>query len=303
MKILVTGGLGAVGHPLVEQLRQRGNEVHIMDLPHHHDENYHRGDVGKFRQLANIVEAVQPELVYHLGAEFGRWNGEDFYETMWISNAIGTKNVIRLQEKHKFRMVFFSSSEIYGDYDGEMLEDVPDHTAIRQLNDYAISKWVNEQQIMNSQDRHGTETVRVRLFNTYGPGENYSDYRSVVCLFTYRALKGIPYTVYRGHTRTLTYIDDSVNALANIATNFQPGEVYNIAGDESIAIDELSDRILELTGGDPKLVTTKDIEAHNTRHKPTSNKKAQQHLGMKTEVPLDEGLKRTVDWMKDSYGN
>ncbi len=72
----------------------------------------------------------------------------------------------------------------------------------------------------------------MRLFNTYGPGEPYSTYRSVICRFVYSALHDMPYTVYNGHTRTSTYITDMVFTLANIAERFKPGEVYNIAGTE-----------------------------------------------------------------------
>src|SRR5690349_20836355 len=108
MKILVTGGLGTVGSVLVAELRRRGNEVWIVDLPHHHDARYLRADVGLYRQLENVFEGRSFDLVYHLAAEFGRWNGEDFYDTLWRSNVVGTKNLIRLQEKLRFRMVFFS---------------------------------------------------------------------------------------------------------------------------------------------------------------------------------------------------
>jgi len=188
MKILVTGGLGVVGQPLVQELRKRGHDVWVMDLFHHHEPQYVRCDVGEFRQLQRVFEIANFDYVYHLAAEFGRHNGEDFYETMWKSNVIGTKNMIKLQVQKKFRMVFASSSEIYGDFRGVMAEQVPERHSIRQLNDYAISKWVNEQQIMNSVSRFGMETVRLRLFNSYGPGEYYSPYRSAVCIFVYRAL-------------------------------------------------------------------------------------------------------------------
>src|SRR5207244_1121596 len=106
------------------------------------------------------------------------------------------------QERCRFRMVMFSSSEIYGDWDGIMAEEVSETHALRQLNDYAITKWVNELQIQNSAAVRGTETVTVRLFNTYGPGEPYSAYRSAICQFVYCALHDLPYTVYLGHHRT-----------------------------------------------------------------------------------------------------
>ena len=79
-----------------------------------------------------------------------------------------------------------------------MYEDVMDKFEIKQMNDYAISKWANEMQIRNSMKMFNTETVIVRLFNTYGPGEYYHPYRSVNCKFCYHALNNLPITVYKG---------------------------------------------------------------------------------------------------------
>lgn len=302
MRILVTGGLGAVGTPLTEELRRRGHEVWVADRLHAPGPNYLRCDVGIHRQVERLFEGREFDLVYHLAAEFGRWNGEDFYETMWQSNAIGTKNLLRCQERHGFRMVFTSSSEVYGDWPGLMSEDVLDTHPVRQLNDYAISKWVNEQQIMNSADRFGTETVRVRLFNTYGPGEYYSEYRSVVCRFVYHALHDLPYTVYLDHHRSSTYITDCARTLANISENFKPGEVYNIAGDEYHDIKQLSDMILGFVGKDDRLVTYVPFEAHNTRDKKSDNSKAKRDLDHRCTIPLEEGLPLTINWQKEVYG-
>lgn len=302
MRILVTGGLGAVGTPLVQELRRRGHEVWVADRLHAPGPNYIRCDVGIYRQVAHIFEEHTFDLVYHLAAEFGRWNGEDFYETMWQSNAIGTKNIIRLQEKYGFRMVFTSSSEVYGDWEGLMSEDVLDKYPVRQLNDYAISKWVNEQQIMNSAARYGTETVRVRLFNTYGPGEYYSEYRSVVCQFVYRALHDLPYTVYLDHHRTSTYITDCARTLANISENFKPGEVYNIAGEEYHDIKTLSDMILRYLGKDDRLVEYLPFEAHNARNKKADISKAKRDLDHRCMVSLSEGIPLTIEWQKEVYG-
>ncbi len=302
MKILVTGGLGAVGTPLVREMRGRGYEVWVADRVHAEGPNYLRCDVGVYRQVERLFEDRTYDVVYHLAAEFGRRNGEDFYETLWQSNAIGVKNMLRMQEDLGFRMVFTSSSEVYGDYQGEMTEDVMGQTPIRQLNDYAITKWVNEQQIMNSADRFGTQTVRVRLFNTYGPGEPYSEYRSVVCQFIYRALHDLPYTVYLDHHRSSTYIDDTVRTLANIAGNFKPGEVYNISGDEYHDIKALSDMILDILGKSDDLVEYVKFEAHNTRDKLASNEKAKRDLDHQCTVTLEEGLPRTIAWQKEVYG-
>jgi len=302
MKILVTGGLGAVGKHLTPELRQRGHEVWVCDLPHAEGPNYMRCDVGNYRQVQRVFDRADFEFVYHAAAEFGRWNGEDHYEQMWHSNAIGTKNMLRMQEQRKFRMVFFSSSEIYGDWTDVMHEDVADKHAIRQMNDYAISKWVNEMQIMNSADRFGTETVRVRLFNTYGPGEPYSEYRSVVCQFIYRALHDIPYTVYLDHHRTSSYIEDTVRTLTNISERFKPGEVYNIAGTEYHDIKTISDMILKYVGKDDRLVKYVQIEEHNTRDKKADISKSVRDLDHRVEVPMAVGIPRTIEWQKTVYG-
>jgi len=301
MNVLVTGGLGVVGRPLVQELRRRGHNVWVIDLFHHHDLQSMRCDIGEFRQLQEIFKVADFDYVYHLAAEFGRLNGEDFYERMWKTNVIGTKNLIKLQEQKKFRMIFSSSSEIYGDYHGLMTEDIPMKQPIRQLNDYAISKWVNEQQIMNSADRFGTETVRLRLFNSYGPGEYYSPYRSAVCIFIYRALYNMPYTVYTKHVRSITYIDDMVSAMANVVNNFKIGEVFNISGDHSATMKEISDLILSILGKDDSLVKYEDIERNNALNKTADNSKAKRDLGYKTTVRLEEGLKKTIEWLKGVY--
>src|SRR4030042_7184201 len=157
-KILVTGGLGAVGKPLSGELKKRGNEVWVADRVHSAESNYVRCDVGEFHQVERLLTSTKFDYVYHLAAEFGRRNGEDFYENLWKTNAIGNKNFIRMQERLKFRMVFFSSSEVYGDYRQEMREDVMDKVAVKQMNDYAMSKGVNEMQLLNSAAALGTET-------------------------------------------------------------------------------------------------------------------------------------------------
>jgi dTDP-glucose 4,6-dehydratase len=301
MRILATGGLGAVGTYLVAELRRRNHDVAVLDRVHSHGPDYFRADVGEFRQFEQVVRKTKPDVVYHLAAEFGRWNGEDFYETMWNANAVGTKNLLILAKEYGFRSVVFSSSEVYGDWDQTMNEDVMAQFPIRQMNDYAISKWVNEMQVLNSAEMHRTETVRVRLFNTYGPGERYSEYRSVICRFCYHALAGWPFTVYRGHKRTSTYITDCADALATIATQFKPGEVYNIASDEYHDIETVAELVLAETGASRSLVAFSEGEPFTTRVKKVDAEKARVDLGMKSTVKLPEGIAETVKWMRQVY--
>ena len=314
MKILVTGSKGVIGQKLVRELNRRGHKVFGVDLLHysgevgyirkmsHENWIYSRCDIGEYRQIERVILEAGPfDLVYNCAAEFGRWNGEDYYEQMWKSNLIGLKNIIRLQEKHKFKLVHFSSSEVYGDYKGVMKEDVMNKHVINQMNDYAISKWANELQIRNSRIISDTETVIVRLFNTYGPGEYYHPYRSVNCKFCYHALQNLPIIVYKEHYRSSTYVDDCVRTVANISENFITGRIYNIGSDEYHDIETMANIIWNYTNADKKLIAFEESEVLTTKVKKVDIKLSVNELNHKSTVSLEEGIKNTINWMKDYY--
>jgi dTDP-glucose 4,6-dehydratase len=306
-KILVTGGSGFIGTNLVNELRSRGHTVVACDLLNHELPGYMRCDVRNYRHIERVFERFGPfDYVYHLAAEYGRWNGEDHYENLWQTNVIGTKHMLRMQEKQKFRMIFFSSAEVYGDYEGEMTEDVMVNNPIwdtYQMNDYAISKWAGELMCLNSETMFGTKTVRVRPVNCYGPHEDYNSYRGFIPKFIYHALHDKPYTVYEGHARIIDYVEDTCRTFANIVEKFIPGEVYNVGGRREWEHDikEYSDMVLEACGKDDSLVTYKKAEAHTTKVKHMDFTKAERDLSHDPQIPPEEGIKKTVEWMKWYY--
>jgi dTDP-glucose 4,6-dehydratase len=203
-------------------------------------------------------------------------------------------------------MIFFSSAEVYGDYRGVMTEDVMVKNPIAdtyQMNDYAITKWAGELMCMNSAKMHGTETVRTRPVNCYGPGEHYTPYRGFIPKFIYHALHGMPYTVFRGHKRIIDFVEDSCRTWANMIDNFIPGEVYNVAGkpEWERSIDQYSDIVLKAVGKDDSLVTYKEAEPFTTDIKTVDCSKAIRDLKHDPRITPEEGIKRTVDWMKWYY--
>jgi dTDP-glucose 4,6-dehydratase len=136
-KVLVTGGSGFIGSNLVKELKSRGHNVWLCDLLHSEKENFIRCDVGKYHQVERLLTEHDFDFVYHAA-----WVVDgmvSYYENL-ATNALAQK--ILVQEKKKFRMIFFGSAEVYGDYNGVMREDVMDKIPIKQMNDYAISKWV-----------------------------------------------------------------------------------------------------------------------------------------------------------------
>jgi dTDP-glucose 4,6-dehydratase len=305
-RVLVTGGAGFIGANLVTELTKQGHEVLALDLYNTDRDNYIRADVRNYRQLERVFEKDKFDFVYHLAAEYGRWNGEDYYENLWQTNAIGTKHMIRLQESLKFRMIFFSSAEVYGDYEGKMVEDVMEKNPIMdtyQMNDYAVSKWAGELMCLNSAKMFGTETVRTRPVNCYGPHEEYTPYRGFIPKFIYHALHKKPYVVYKGHKRIIDYVEDSCRTWASIVDNFKPGEVYNVGGrpEWEMDIKGYSDLVLDAVGIDDSIVTYKKAEPHTTKVKHMDFKKAVRDLKHDPKVSPVDGIKKTVDWMRWYY--
>ena len=305
--ILVTGGAGNIGTNLCNELRSRGHNVISCDLYNTERDDYIRCDVKNYRQLDLVFNEFGPfDFVYHLAAEYGRWNGEAFYENLWQTNNVGTKHILRLQEKLQFKLIFFSSCEVYGDYDGFMTEDVMMNNKISdtyQMNDYAITKWAGELMCLNSTAMFGTEIVRVRPLNCYGPHEHFTPYRGFIPKFIYHALNNKPYIVYKGHKRIIDYVEDSCRTFANIVDNFIPGEVYNVGGrvEWEKDIKEYSDIVLTATGKDDSLVEYKEAEAFTTKIKTVDFSKAIKDLNHNPIIDPEKGILLTVEWMKKHY--
>ncbi len=302
--ILVTGGRGFIGTNLTNELRSRRHTVWTCDILQGEDPQHIKADTGVYQQMDAIFRKRKFDFVYHLAAEYGRWNGEDHYENLWRTNVIGTKNILRLQEQHRFKMIFFSSAEVYGDYDGLMAEEVMERIPIKQMNDYAISKWAGELQCLNHAAMFAIEAVRVRPVGCYGPHEYYSPYRGVIPIFVYSALMGKKFTVYRGHKRIFDYVEDTCRTFANIAENFIPGEVYNIGSTEKwvISIEELAEIILKATGASSTLAQYKGEEGFTTRVKVVDYSKSRRDLKHEAKIDIHEGIRRYVAWMRQVYG-
>ncbi len=302
-KILVTGGRGFIGTNLTRELRSQGHEVWTSDILQGEDPAHIRADVSEFHQMDRIFRERRFDYVYHLAAEYGRWNGEDHYENLWRTNVIGTKNMLRLQERERFRMIFFSSAEVYGDYDGLMSEEVMDRVPIQQMNDYAIAKWAGELQCLNSAAMFGTETVRVRPVGCYGPYEYYSRYRGVIPIFVYHCLRGQPFRVHSGHKRIFDYVEDTCRTFANIVDHFSPGEVYNVGSREdwAISIEELAEIVLRVTRADRRLAVYQGSEGFTTRVKIVDFSKARRDLQHAPKIGIEEGVGRYVEWARPIF--
>jgi len=307
MNILITGGAGFIGTNLYNELSARGHKVLRADLLNQGLENYIRCDVSNFRLLESLFENYGPfDFVYHLAAEYGRWNGEAFYENLWETNVIGTKNILRMQERLGYKLVFFSSAEVYGDYSGIMAESVMVNNPISdtyQLNDYAITKWAGELMCLNSTTMFGSEIVRVRPVNCYGPHEEYTPYRGFIPKFIYHALTGKEIVVHLGHKRIIDFVGDTCRTVANVVDNFIPGKAYNVGGktEWERSIEEYAEIVINVTGASRSLLNIKNPEKFTTEVKTIDFSESIKDLDHQPAVTPEDGVAKTVLWMKDHY--
>lgn len=325
MRILITGSEGVLGTHLKRELRERGHDVYGCDLAHCEDKQVLRADVSIRRQLARVFDFAQPELVYHFAAEFGRINGQEYYEQLWRTNCTGTRNVIEECLRTKAILAFASSSEAYGLVDEyaprgkDFQEGWLDLYAPQFHNEYALSKWTGERQIYMAARNEGLKAVVFRFFNAYGPGEPYSPYRSVVCLFAYKLLTGQPITVYQNYFRTHMWVGDWCQTVANLADRTAlilgenrrwPGSggsmggqvpVFNIGGEEYESIEVLKDKLLTLINPPNPLINYVPVEKANVVSKKPDNSLAEKWLVHTPVTPLDYGLPLTINWLKERY--
>jgi nucleoside-diphosphate-sugar epimerase len=176
---------------------------------------------------------------------------------------------------------------------------------------YQISKVVGEFYSVYYHERHGLPTVRARFQNVYGPGEvlgagqwrgtPHTVWRNVTPTFIHRALKGLPLELDNGGlaSRDFIYVGDVVQGLFACAERGEPGGVYNLASGQETVIRDLAQRIVELSGSTSPLEIRPARDWDHSGRRFGSPEKAVRELGFRAETPLDEGLRRTIEWTRE----
>lgn len=223
----------------------------------------------------------------------------------------GTRQMLDLARKKRVKSIlFFSSSEIYGDPPADQLPTKESYkgnvSSIGPRACYDESKRLGETICMTYYELHGVPVKITRPFNIYGPGMRRNDYR-VVPMFVYDALKGksLPVHIRGSQTRAFCYISDATIAFIKILLSDKNGEVYNVGNDTNeITIKELAEVInrifenkLHLTYiSYPKSYPQGDIQ----RRFPSLDK-IKKDLGYVPQVDLESGLRKTIQWCRDNW--
>jgi UDP-glucose 4-epimerase len=313
MNVLVTGGAGFLGSHLCEAFLLRGDSVVSLDLGPGQKIRHLCGRPG-FRHVrgsvldASLVDALtaQADIVYHLAAVVGvEHYVSDPYEGLNV-NLNGTQQVLQAAYRHGKKVVFSSTSEVYGrNLKVPWAEDddrVLGSTSIDRWG-YSTSKAMGEH-LCHALGQRGLEYTIVRFFNVYGPRLDAPHHGRVLSVFIGQLLDGAPITVIGdgSQTRCFTYVDDAIKAV--VAAGLRPeaaGGTFNIGANIETTIIELAQTLVRVSGGEGRIVFIPQESAYargyeDIARRVPDNRLMREVLGVAAETPLEDGLKATLEW-------
>ena len=304
MRVVVTGGAGFVGSWLCERLLRDGATVWCVDsLVTGSATNVAHLVSERFALVeTDICEGIpvpgRVDLVLHLASPASPLHYHRLpLETLRVGS-VGTTNALELAAEHGARFLLASTSEVYGD----PLEHPQRETYWGHVNPigprsvYDEAKRYAEAVTAAYRRTRGVDTAIARIFNTYGPRMSVADGR-VVPTFVQQALDGEPLTVAGdgSQSRSLCYVEDTVDGLVRLALSTHSGPV-NIGNDEETTVLELANTVRELTGSSSPLRHV-DLPEDDPRVRRPDLTLARMELGWAPTTPLDQGLKRMVQWI------
>jgi nucleoside-diphosphate-sugar epimerase len=308
--VVVTGGAGFIGSHIAETVAASGTKVRIIDdLSTGHRENvgelsgdieFIEGSVADIELLSRVLKDA--EIVFHEAAIPSVPRSVENPIQSHVASVDGTFNLlVAAREQNVRRVVYAASSSAYGDQ--PTLPKVED-MAPDPLSPYAVAKLVGEYYCQVFTRVYGLETVSLRYFNVFGPRQDPgSQYSGVVSRFI-SALCSDEQPVIFGdgeQSRDFTYIENVVAAnLKATTTTLGVGKVINVATGDRITLNQLLTELKDLVGKPEVNVEYRESRVGDVRHSLADTTRARELLGYEPTVGLREGLKRTIDWWKNS---
>ncbi len=310
--VLVTGGAGFIGSWICDVLVKQGTQVICVDnFSSGRRENVlHLTGLENFKLVEHDIS--QPiffdekiDVVMHLASRASPFEFARFPIQILKANTLGTWVALGITKEHKARLVYASSSEIYGNPDPKHVPTPETHTGnvnpVGPRSCYDEAKRVGEAFITAYRIQHGLDTRILRIFNMYGPRMRPGDiYGRVVPRFIDQAVTGRPLTVFGDgtQTRSFTYVMDMVEGI--LRATYLPevsGEVINLGSRVETRIIDLAKIILKLTG------SKSGIEFHplpvdDPRRRCPDISRAEKILRWRPKISFEQGLARTIKWFR-----
>lgn len=312
MKILITGGAGFIGSHLADRRLRQGDRVVVLDdfndfydpavkranvAPHRGNPSYRlvEGDIRDRGLVLRLFAEEKFDAVAHLAARAGvrpSLAQPVLYEEV---NCVGTLHLLEAAIAHgKPRFVFASSSSVYGI--SKRLPFAEDDPVDCPISPYATTKRSGELQVFNAHHLHGLPSVCLRFFTVYGPRQRpeMAIARFIRCLEEDRT---IPFHGDGSSRRDYTYIDDIVDGVESALDRELGFDIVNLGGARPVTLSDLV-RLLEKATGKTARLDRRPDQPGDVPVTYASTEKAERILGFKSRVPLEEGLRRSVDWYR-----
>jgi UDP-glucose 4-epimerase len=319
MKDLITGGAGFIGSHLAEELLELGHEVFLID-------NLWTGKLTNIAKIQNhesvhlivdtiLNESVMNELIfkvdhiYHLAAAVGVRNIMDHPVETLDTNVKGTETVLRLANRFKKKVFIASTSEVYGKHVEHPLSEDDNRvmgTVKKRRWAYACSKTLDEFLALAYFDEKKLPVVIGRLFNTVGPRQT-GQYGMVLPNFVQSALLGKPITVYGdgNQSRSFTYVKDVVGAMIKLMKEpAAEGEIFNVGNDKEVTINELAQRVKEMTGSHSEIEHIPYEKAYGPGFEDMERRcpnieKIKGLIGFEPDYDLEGIIQSVIDYFKE----
>ena len=253
MKILVTGGAGFIGSHIVEYLVQRGDSVTVVDNLNtgkienlksvFKKINFAQIDIRDFKVLKNLMENI--DGIFHQAAMASVQDSFKIPEKFHDVNVNGTENIFKIAKEFGIKVVYASSSSVYGD---TSILPTTESDEKRPINPYAKTK-LEKDKLAEQYAKNGLKVIGLRYFNVFGPRQS-KEYAGVIKLFLERIQQGLPPLVNGDglQIRDFVYVDDVVNANILSMESDIDFEFFNIGTGTTISILDLANIIIKFSG-------------------------------------------------------
>ncbi|MBI3190340.1 SDR family oxidoreductase [archaeon] len=303
MRCLVTGGAGFIGSWLCQRLLDDGYDVTCMD-------NFLSGSKKNLDDRVKIINAdvskplkenIKTDYIFHLASLASPKFYKDMPVETMMANSFGTFNMLNLAKKNNARILYASSSEVYGDPKEHPQKETyyGNVNPVGERSCYDEGKRFGEALTFSFSKKTNLKYCIIRIFNTYGPRMRKDDGR-VIPNFIMQALNNKDITIYGNgkQTRSFCYVADTVDGLCRAAFS-DYNDVFNIGNPAEIDMIRLANTIKGITESKSKIVFSPIGMDDPEKRKPDITK-SQKMLKWTPKTDLNTGLKTTVDWFKNS---
>ena len=314
MKFLVTGGMGLIGHNVVQRLEAKEHEVVIVDIMTNYGiipqdeleyllderskkiktQHIYRTDISDAEAFDRVVENHRPEVIIHM-ASFPRQKVVNA-NPAWGARVMmeGLINICESAKKHGVeRVVYISSSMVYGDFADQVLEDAD----CKPIGQYGIMKLAGEDIVKDYHRRNCFDYCIIRPSAVYGPLDVED---RVVAKFMLAAMRGDTLRVNgAGETLDFTYVDDAADGIVAAATRIMSAnKTFNITKSHSVSLLEAAEMIVKIVGRGT--IETRDRDLDFPTRGALNIDRAKTILGYDPKVDVEQGFENYYNWLNNS---